>query len=253
MGLLKNMAQGATIASPIADFIGGLTTNAANKQIAKDNRDFQERMSNTAHQREMQDLLKAGINPIYGISKGSGGASTPTPNTPTMQNPLAGFANSAFQAASITSEIAKIKADKNLSESLANKADEEAETQQTVRDMNSASAGKHIQETLESKARIRKVDREIDRITKEMENIDAQKNYTKTQNERETLRLKREKLHNELYDILDSARSIIAPNRQEWEAKQLEHKIKRAENQAKKQGKKATNALRKQVKINNNK
>ena len=46
-----------------------------NKQEAKALRDWQERMSNTAHQREMEDLRKAGLNPI--LTGKYGGASTP--------------------------------------------------------------------------------------------------------------------------------------------------------------------------------
>ena len=47
-----------------------------NKQEAKALRDWQERMSNTAHQREMEDLRKAGLNPI--LTGKYGGASTPS-------------------------------------------------------------------------------------------------------------------------------------------------------------------------------
>lgn len=46
-----------------------------NADQAQLNRDFQERMSNTAHQREVEDLLKAGLNPVLSALAGS---STPS-------------------------------------------------------------------------------------------------------------------------------------------------------------------------------
>lgn len=47
-----------------------------NKNEAAKNRDWQEMMSNTAHQREIRDLMAAGLNPVLSAMNGNGAAVT---------------------------------------------------------------------------------------------------------------------------------------------------------------------------------
>lgn len=52
-------------------------TNEFNAQQAQIQRDWEEKMSNTAYQRAMNDMQAAGINPAMALSSGASSASTP--------------------------------------------------------------------------------------------------------------------------------------------------------------------------------
>lgn len=92
--------------------------NAKNVQLARENRDWEERMSNTAWQRGVNDMVKAGINPMLATS--SGPASTPSNSAATVQ-PVDALGKGVSSAASVGAQgLALKQQEANIQATLAN-------------------------------------------------------------------------------------------------------------------------------------
>ena len=93
--MLKQMGYNTlqAIMQGIYNHIENSTAMNYNSAEALANREWQEHMSNTAYQRAVEDMKKAGLNPILAFS--NGGASTPGGSAGTISGASMGLASSS--------------------------------------------------------------------------------------------------------------------------------------------------------------
>lgn len=109
MSVWGAIGQGvASMVGPALSYFGQKSANDSNESIARSQMDFQERMSNTAYQRSMDDMRAAGLNPVLAYKQG--GASSPAGASIAVQNAMKGFENLGASAAQLRETNERVKA-----------------------------------------------------------------------------------------------------------------------------------------------
>lgn len=102
----------AALLGGAASLIGGRQRNRAQIQMAREQMQFQERMSNTAFQRQTKDLSAAGLNRILGMS--GSGASSPAGAMANIQDVITPAINTGLAARRARQEIKNMAAQEKL-------------------------------------------------------------------------------------------------------------------------------------------
>ena len=134
----------ASITGSVLESRGQTSANKANIDIMREQQEWQKMMSDTAHQREVKDLIASGINPIM-TATGGKGASSGAVTSAKSENVMAGKGKVSTEMLEALSRIKLNKTNSALTAQM-----KETEGQKTIETAYKANSAKYASEILES-------------------------------------------------------------------------------------------------------